>query len=159
MMSAGAMLAVGSARGDIPPGRDAVKQTFSTPENAQSPVTRRRERVHSGAHGEPASSRVPCRGRRPWRHDALANPPANSRLAQLRRFHFDADGSANPVTMMGLRTLVGSSHVYGTDYSFGGANGPADIVRNLQRCGFTAAESGGVDRENAPRILSGKYAL
>jgi predicted TIM-barrel fold metal-dependent hydrolase len=50
-------------------------------------------------------------------------------------------GSANPVTMQALKTLVGPSQiVYGTDYPFGGANGPANIVRNLQRCGFTAAE-------------------
>src|SRR5262245_51410368 len=87
--------------------------------------------------------------------DALANPPADSRLAQLRRFYFDTAGSANPVTMQGLRTLVGSSQiVYGTDYPFGGTNGPANIVRNLQRCGFTAAELSGIERENALKIMA-----
>ena len=87
--------------------------------------------------------------------DALANPPANSRLAQLRKFYFDTAGSANPVTMQGLKTLVGPSQiVYGTDYPFGGTNGPANIVRNLQRCGFTAAELSGIERENALKILS-----
>ena len=86
--------------------------------------------------------------------DALANPPADSRLAQLRKFYFDTAGSANPVTMQALKTLVGPSQiVYGTDYPFGGANGPANIVRNLQRCGFTAAELNGIERENALRIV------
>jgi len=86
--------------------------------------------------------------------DALANPPADSRLAQLRKFYFDTAGSANPVTMQGLRTLVGPSQiVYGTDYPFGGTNGPANIVRNLQRCGFTTAELDGIERDNALRIL------
>ena len=42
---------------------------------------------------------------------------------------------------------------YGTDYPFGGANGPANIVRNLQRCGFTASELSGIERGNALRIL------
>jgi predicted TIM-barrel fold metal-dependent hydrolase len=86
--------------------------------------------------------------------DQLANPPADSRLAQVRKFYFDTAGSANPVTMQGLKTLVGASQiVYGTDYPFGGANGPANIVRNLERCGFSAAELRGIDRENALRIL------
>jgi 6-methylsalicylate decarboxylase len=86
--------------------------------------------------------------------DALANPPANSRLAQLRKFYFDTAGSANPVTMQALKSLVGASQiVYGTDYPFGGANGPANIVRNLQRCGFTAAELQGIERENALKVL------
>jgi predicted TIM-barrel fold metal-dependent hydrolase len=86
--------------------------------------------------------------------DALANPPADSRLAQLRKFYFDTAGSANPVTMQALKTLVGPSQiVYGTDYPFGGANGPANIVRNLQRCGFTAAELSAVECENALRIV------
>lgn len=86
--------------------------------------------------------------------DALANPPANSRLAQLRKFFFDTAGSANPVTMQALKTLVGASQiVYGTDYPFGGTNGPSNIVRNLQRCGFSATELAGVERENALSIL------
>jgi len=86
--------------------------------------------------------------------DALANPPANSRLAQLRKFFFDTAGSANPVTMQALKALVGASQiVYGTDYPFGGTNGPSNIVRNLQRSGFSAAELAGVERENALRIL------
>jgi hypothetical protein len=33
------------------------------------------------------------------------------------------------------------------------AAGPANIVRNLQRCGFTAAELTGIERENALRSL------
>jgi predicted TIM-barrel fold metal-dependent hydrolase len=86
--------------------------------------------------------------------DALANPPANSRLAQLRTFYFDTAGSANPVTMQALKTLTGASQiVYGTDYPFGGVNGPATIVNNLRRCNFTAEELRGIDRENALRIL------
>jgi 6-methylsalicylate decarboxylase len=86
--------------------------------------------------------------------DALANPPANSRLAQLRKFFFDTAGSANPVTMQALKALVGAPQiVYGTDYPFGGANGPSNIVRNLQRCGFSATELAGVERDNALRIL------
>jgi len=31
--------------------------------------------------------------------------------------------------------------------------GPANIVRNLQRCGFTAAELSAFERENALKIL------
>jgi predicted TIM-barrel fold metal-dependent hydrolase len=90
--------------------------------------------------------------------DALANPPANSRLAQLRTFYFDTAGSANPVTMQALKTLVGASQIiYGTDYPFGGANGPAAIVSNLARCGFTASELRAIERGNALRILPAKY--
>jgi 6-methylsalicylate decarboxylase len=86
--------------------------------------------------------------------DTLANPPASSRLAQLRKFYFDTAGSANPVTMQGLKTLVGPSQIlYGTDFPFGGTDGPAAIVRNLQRCGFTATELTGVERENALRLV------
>lgn len=43
--------------------------------------------------------------------------------------------------------------MYGTDYPFGGANGSATIARNLERCGFTAAELRAIDRDNALRIL------
>ena len=57
--------------------------------------------------------------------------------------------------MQALKSLVGASQiVYGTDYPFGGANGPANIVRNLQRCGFSATELAGIERENALKILN-----
>jgi 6-methylsalicylate decarboxylase len=92
--------------------------------------------------------------------DALSNPPTNSRLAQLRKFYFDTAGSANPVTMQGLKTLVGPSQiVYGTDYPFGGSNGPANIVRNLQRCGFTTSQLSGIERDNAVRILGNRVGV
>ena len=80
--------------------------------------------------------------------------PSQARLAQLRKFFFDTAGSANPVTMQALKALVGASQiVYGTDYPFGGTNGPSNIVGNLQRSGFSATELAGVERENALRIL------
>jgi predicted TIM-barrel fold metal-dependent hydrolase len=88
--------------------------------------------------------------------DALAGtPPPNSRLHHIRRFYYDTAGAANPIVMPALKRLLGgtSNIVYGTDYPFGGQEGPRGIVNAMQTVGFTAEELRGVDRENALRLL------
>ena len=87
---------------------------------------------------------------------ALDRTPApDSRLHHIRRFYYDTAGAANPIVMPALKRLLGgTSHiVYGTDYPFGGQDGPRNIVTGLQGVGFTADELRGVDRDNALIIL------
>jgi predicted TIM-barrel fold metal-dependent hydrolase len=83
-------------------------------------------------------------------------PPPNSRLHHIRRFYYDTAGAANPIVMPALKRLLGgTSHiVYGTDYPFGGLDGPRNIVNGLQTVGFSADELRGIDRDNALRFLS-----
>jgi 6-methylsalicylate decarboxylase len=84
----------------------------------------------------------------------LTKPEPNSRLYHLRRFYYDTAGSANLVTMQGLKTLVGASHiVFGSDCPYGGQSPIVNIVENLQGFGFSAQELRGVDRENAVKFL------
>lgn len=84
----------------------------------------------------------------------LSSPPPNSRLALLRRFYYDTAGSANPVTMQGLKQLVGSSRiVFGSDFPYGGASPIVNIVQGLHTSGLTATELRGIDRENALEFL------
>jgi predicted TIM-barrel fold metal-dependent hydrolase len=88
--------------------------------------------------------------------DALAGTPApNSRLHHIRRFYYDTAGAANPIVMPALKRLLGgtSQIVYGTDYPFGGQEGPRGIANAMQTVGFTADELRGIDRENALRLL------
>src|SRR5579864_2067142 len=81
---------------------------------------------------------------------ARAAPP-NSKLHHLRRFYYDTAGSANPVQMVSLKMIVPVSQiVFGTDFPFGQS---ANIGQGLQKCGFTAEELRGIDRENALRML------
>lgn len=88
--------------------------------------------------------------------DALAGTPApNSRLHHIRRFYYDTAGAANPIVMPALKRLLGgtSQIVYGTDYPFGGQEGPRNIVNGMQTVGFTPEELRGIDRDNALRLL------
>jgi predicted TIM-barrel fold metal-dependent hydrolase len=81
---------------------------------------------------------------------ARAAPP-NSKLHHLRRFYYDTAGSANPVQMVSLKMIVPASQiVFGTDFPFGQS---AAIGQGMQKCGFTAEELRGIDRENALRML------
>ena len=84
--------------------------------------------------------------------DALAGTPApNSRLYHLRRFFYDTAQSTNPVQMQGLKLVAGASQiVFGTDYPFGSA---AKHLQGLEKCGFSAPELQGIQRENAARLL------
>jgi predicted TIM-barrel fold metal-dependent hydrolase len=83
----------------------------------------------------------------------LSQPPApNSKLYHLRRFFYDTALSANRVQMQALKALVGSSQiVFGSDFPF---MATLDTVEGLRRCGLTAEELRGIERENALRILS-----
>jgi 6-methylsalicylate decarboxylase len=88
--------------------------------------------------------------------EALSGTPApDSRLHHIRRFYYDTAGAANPIVMPALKRLLGgTSHiVYGTDYPFGGQDGPRNIVTGMTTVGFTADELRGVDRENALGLL------
>lgn len=82
----------------------------------------------------------------------LSQPPApNSKLYHLRRFYYDTALSANQVQMQALKALVGSSQiVFGSDFPF---MPTLDTVEGLRRCGFTAEELRGIERENALGIL------
>jgi predicted TIM-barrel fold metal-dependent hydrolase len=88
--------------------------------------------------------------------DALNGTPApNSRLHHIRRFYYDTAGAANPIVMPALKRLLGgtSNIVYGTDYPFGGQDGPRNIVNAMQTVGFTPEELRGIDRDNALKLL------
>jgi predicted TIM-barrel fold metal-dependent hydrolase len=84
--------------------------------------------------------------------DVLARPAEpNSRLFHLRRFYYDCAQSTNPVQMQGLKTLAGASQiVLGSDYPFGS---PGKHLTGVAKCGFSAEELRGIQRENALRIL------
>lgn len=84
--------------------------------------------------------------------DNLAKAAAsNSRLYHLRRFYYDTAQSTNPIQMQGLKTIVGASQiVFGTDYPF---NTAGRHLTGLAKCGFTADELHGIQRDNAVRIL------
>ena len=88
--------------------------------------------------------------------EALDGTPApNSRLHHLRRFYYDTAGAANPLVMPALKRLLGgTSHiVYGTDYPFGGQEGPLGIANAMRTVGFTPEELRGIDRENALTLV------
>jgi len=92
--------------------------------------------------------------------DALAaTPPADSRLHHIRRFYYDTAGAANPLVMPALKKLLGgTSHIlYGTDYPFGGQDGPSGITKGMQAVGFAVDELQGIDRANAARLFP-RYA-
>lgn len=82
----------------------------------------------------------------------LSQPPApNSKLYHLRRFYYDTALSANQVQMQALKALVRSSQiVFGSDFPF---MPTLDTTQGLRRCGLTAEELRGIERENALRIL------
>ena len=88
-----------------------------------------------------------------------ATPPPGSRLHHIRRFYYDTAGAANPLVMPTLKRLLGgTSHiVFGTDYPFGGQQGPAGIASGMQTVGFSADELNGIDRVNAAQLFP-KYA-
>ena len=89
--------------------------------------------------------------------DALASTPApDSRLHHIRRFYYDTAGAANPLVMAALKRRLGRpSHVlFGTDYPFGGVNGPVGIVNGMQTVGFTSDELRRIDRDNAAELVS-----
>jgi predicted TIM-barrel fold metal-dependent hydrolase len=88
-----------------------------------------------------------------------ATPPPNSRLHHIRRFYYDTAGAANPLVMPTLKRLLGgTSHiVFGTDYPFGGQDGPAGIAKGMQTVGFSADELKGIDRLNATQLFP-RYA-
>jgi predicted TIM-barrel fold metal-dependent hydrolase len=88
-----------------------------------------------------------------------ATPPPDSRLHHIRRFYYDTAGAANPLVLPALKRLLGgTSHVlYGTDYPFGGQEGPAGIAKGMTTVGFDANELAGIDRLNAARLFP-KYA-
>jgi predicted TIM-barrel fold metal-dependent hydrolase len=84
--------------------------------------------------------------------DVLAAPAAvNSRLYHIRRFYYDTAQSTNVVIMQALKSLVGAPQiVFGADYPYSTI---VDHVEALQKCGFTAAELRGIERDNAWRAL------
>ena len=78
-------------------------------------------------------------------------PPVNSRLHHLRRFYYDTAQSTNIVQMQALKGVVGASQiVFGADYPYYTI---VDHVDGLKKCGFTAEELRGIDRNNGLRIL------
>ena len=56
------------------------------------------------------------------------------------------------------RLLGGTSHVvFGTDYPFGGQDGPSAIAAGMKTVGFGEDELAGINRLNAARLFP-KYA-
>lgn len=84
-----------------------------------------------------------------------ATPAPGSRLHHIRRFYYDTAGAANPLVMPALKRLLGgTTHiVYGTDYPFGGVEGPVGLVHAMRTVGFSDDELRGIDRDNALAIL------
>ncbi|MBI4464744.1 MAG: amidohydrolase [Acidobacteria bacterium] len=84
--------------------------------------------------------------------DILARPAEkDSRLYHLRRFYYDTAASTNPVQMQALKAVAGASQiVFGADFPWGAVE---KLIQGLQKCGFSAAELRGIDRENLLRIL------
>jgi predicted TIM-barrel fold metal-dependent hydrolase len=69
----------------------------------------------------------------------------------LRRFYYDTAQSTNLVIMQALKSLVGASQiVFGADYPYSTI---ADHVEALRKCGFSADELRGIDRDNGLRLL------
>ncbi len=84
---------------------------------------------------------------------ALSKPAdPKTRLGQLRRFYYDTAGATNPIQIMALKQMVGTSQiVFGTDFPFGKS---ANIAAGLKENGLlNEAEMRAVDYENAYRIL------
>jgi predicted TIM-barrel fold metal-dependent hydrolase len=82
-------------------------------------------------------------------------PEPDSKLYHLRRFYYDTAQSTNPIQMQALKAFAGASQiVFGADFPFSKI---ADHVQGLQKCGFSAAELRGIDRENGLRFLPAKY--
>ncbi len=88
--------------------------------------------------------------------DNLARKPElNSRLYHLRRFYYDTAQSSNPIQMQALKMFAGSSQiVFGSDFPFTNIYGH---VVGLQKCGFSAEELLGIDRENGLRFLPARF--
>ncbi len=88
--------------------------------------------------------------------DILAGTPEKgSKLYHLRRFYYDTAQSTNPIQMQALKALAGASQiVFGTDYPFSNI---VNHVVGLKKCGFTAQELRGIDRENGLRFLPAKF--
>ncbi|MBI4465316.1 MAG: amidohydrolase, partial [Acidobacteria bacterium] len=65
--------------------------------------------------------------------------------------YYDTAQSTNPVQMQALKAVAGAPQiVFGADFPFSTL---VNHVQGLQKCGFSAAELRGIDRENLLRIL------
>jgi predicted TIM-barrel fold metal-dependent hydrolase len=86
-------------------------------------------------------------------NDAFAHPAEpNSNLYHLRRFFYDTANSCNVVQLQGLKTIAGASQiVFGSDAPM--IESPGRQLAGLQKCGFSAAELGGIHRGNAAERL------
>ena len=81
--------------------------------------------------------------------EILAKTPApDSKLYHLRRFYYDTAQSANPIQMTALKSLAGADFPFSTI---------ADHVVGLKKCGFTAQELRGIDRDNGLRFLPSSF--
>jgi 6-methylsalicylate decarboxylase len=88
--------------------------------------------------------------------DILARTPEKgSKLYHLRRFYYDTAQSTNPIQMQALKAFAGASQIlFGTDYPFSNI---VNHVVGLKKCGFTAQELRGIDRENGLKFLPPKF--
>jgi predicted TIM-barrel fold metal-dependent hydrolase len=91
------------------------------------------------------------------RFEEAAKEPANAKrlpnglMYELKRFYYDTAQSSHPVTMTGLAKVIPLAQVvFGTDFPF---RGGADQVASLHKCGFSAQELRGIERENALGLI------
>ncbi|MGA2991382.1 MAG: amidohydrolase family protein, partial [Candidatus Korobacteraceae bacterium] len=72
-------------------------------------------------------------------------------MYELKRFYYDTAQSANPVTMTTLAKVIPLEQVvFGTDFPF---RAGAAQVDSLHRCGFSAQQVRGIERENVLRLI------
>lgn len=88
--------------------------------------------------------------------DVLARPAEpNSKLFHLRRFYYDTAQSTNAIQMQALKAFAGAGQiVFGADFPFSNI---LNHVQGLQKCGFSAQELRGIDRENGLKFLPAKF--
>jgi predicted TIM-barrel fold metal-dependent hydrolase len=83
----------------------------------------------------------------------------NTNLARLRRFYYDTANSCNAVQLKGLQLISGASQIlFGSDAPM--IESPGRQLQGLAKCGFSASELSGIQRENAaarlfPRLMNG----
>ena len=93
-----------------------------------------------------------------WSHGGGTMPYITSRfgagnpqvMAQIQRFYYDTAQAFTPYTLEGFTKLIPNSHIlFGSDY-LGNAGSAGNVLKGLDSyTGFTPAQLGAIERENA----------
>ncbi len=82
---------------------------------------------------------------------AIAKQLPNGLIHELQRFFYDTSQATHPATLTALAKVIPLSQViFGTDFPFRGGD---EQVASLHKCGFSAQEVRGIERENILRLL------